>query len=91
MAGAMEPWRTPFYTDTRFIRDIYPPRISLHYVWRDKAGQVKADKQEKLSDQNYLMELIAAYYTNNDPLRYEKALLDNWFRRTFSSDQKPVK
>ncbi|WKJ92374.1 DUF3016 domain-containing protein [Methylomonas montana] len=91
MAGATEPWRAPNLNDTRFLRDIYPPRISLHYLWYDKAGGLKADQQEKLSDLNYLMLLDSAYYTNNDPLRYEKALLDRWFRRTFSSPERPKK
>lgn len=90
MAGATEPWHAPNLVDTRFIRDIYPPRISLHYLWHDKTGGLKADQQEKLSDLNYLMLLDSAYYTN-DPLRYEKTLLDRWFRRTFSNSEQPEK
>jgi hypothetical protein len=48
----------------------------LHYLWRGKSGELKADWQEKLTDLNYLMKLDTARYMNNDPLRYEKALLD---------------
>ena len=76
--------------DTGIIRDIYPPRISLHYLWHDKAGVLKADKQETLNELNCLMLLDSAYYSNNDPLRYEMALLDRWFRRGFSSTKKPA-
>jgi hypothetical protein len=88
MAGAMEPWRSPGLIDTRIIRDIYPPRFSLHYLWRGKSGELKADKQEQLTDLNYLTWLDSSRYLNNDPLRYEKTLLDRWFRQRFSSDKK---
>jgi hypothetical protein len=84
MAGAMEPWRSPNLINTRIIRDIYPPRFSLHYLWRTKTGELQANRQEKLTDMNYLMKLDTARYMNNDPLRYEKALLDRWFRQRFS-------
>ncbi|WP_020564055.1 DUF3016 domain-containing protein [Methylosarcina fibrata] len=88
MAGAMEPWRSPNLINTRIIRDIYPPRFTLHYLWRDQAGRSKADREETLTDLNYLMRLDAARYLNNDPLRYEKALLDRWFRETFAAKPK---
>jgi len=39
MAGEYEPWRVPDLTNTRFIRDVYRPRIDLGYVWRDAHGQ----------------------------------------------------
>jgi hypothetical protein len=88
MAGAMEPWRSPNLINTRIIRDIYPPRFTLNYLWHSKSGELKADRQEKLTDLNYLMQLDTARYMNNDPLRYEKALLDRWFRQRFSTDKK---
>jgi len=88
MAGAMEPWHAPNFTNTRFLRDVYPPRITLHYLWRDKAGLLKADRQEKLTDLNYLLLPDAARFNNNDPLRYEKAMLERWFRQTFGASNK---
>ena len=88
MAGAYEPWRTPNLTNTRIIRDIYPPKFSLHYRWHDKNGALKADKQVAVSDLNYLMRLDSRQYQDNDPLRYEKTLLDRWFcERFFSTGQ----
>ncbi len=84
MAGAYEPWRTPNLTRTRFIRDIYRPKFVLHYRWLDKDGAVKAEKDETVSDLNYLMRLETRKYQDNDPLRYEKTLLDRWFKETFS-------
>jgi len=35
--------------------------------------------------------LDSSRYLNNDPLRYEKTLLDRWFRQTFSANEKPAK
>ncbi len=70
-------------TYTRFIRDIYPPKFSLHYIWRDKVGRIIADKQETITELNYLVKLDSRKYNTTDPLRYEKALLDRWFIYTF--------
>lgn len=88
MAGAYEPWRTPNLTRTRFIRDIYRPKFVLHYRWQAKDGAVKAEKDETLTDLNYLMRLETRKYQDNDPLRYEKTLLDRWFREAFSATGK---
>ncbi len=85
MAGAYEPWQTPNLTNTRIIRDIYPPKFSLQYLWRDGSGKIKVNKQETVSDLNYLMLLDSRQYNPNDPLRYEKTMLERWFRETFSS------
>ena len=63
----------------------------LRYRWLDKAGNLKGEKQENLTDLNYLMMLNSARYSNNDPLRYEKAMLERWFEKTFSADIKPAK
>lgn len=82
MAGEYEPWRVPNLTNTRFIRDVYRPRIDLRYVWRDEHGRVLAERREQVSDLNYLM-LADPYYTYNDPLRYEKAMLRRWFEQRF--------
>ncbi len=40
MAGEYEPWRVPDLTNTRFIRDVYRPRIALGYVGQDEHGRV---------------------------------------------------
>ncbi len=87
MAGAYEPWRTPNLTNTRIIRDMYPPKFSLHYRWHDKNGTLKADRQDAVSDLNYLMRLDSRQYRDSDPLRYEKTLLDRWFREQFFSTE----
>lgn len=83
MAGGYEPWRAPFFTYTRIIRDIYRPRIKMSYVLRDTHGGVLKQADEAVSDLNYLMNLDAAPYWANDTLRYEKAMLREWFHKTF--------
>ncbi len=82
MAGEYEPWRVPNLTNIRFIRDVYRPRIDLGYVGRDEHGRVLVEGREPVSDLNYLM-LADPYYTYNDPLRYEKAMLRRWFEARF--------
>lgn len=84
MAGPNQSWGTPDYDDARFIRDMHPPIITLHYIWRDKAGNLKADKQEEVTEQDFLIVRGSGYHTSHDPLYYEKDLLDRWFSRTFS-------
>lgn len=86
MAGGFEPWQTPNATNARFIRDIYPPRIKLNYRWYGQDGQLKAENQEQISDLNYLILLDSVRYLNNDPLRYEKAMLDRWLAREFGGN-----
>lgn len=82
MAGRTEPWRTPNLTNTRFIRDIYPPKIKLRYGLRDKAGATLSAQEETLTNLNYL-QLADPGYNNNDPLKYEKTLLRSWFEQRF--------
>ncbi len=82
MAGRTEPWRTPNLTNTRFIRDIYPPKIKLRYTLQDKAGKTLSEQEETLGDLNYL-QLADPGYVNNDPLKYEKTLLRRWFGQRF--------
>lgn len=90
MAGAFEPWRTPNMTNTRFIRDIYFPKVVLHFRWLDQTGKLKSEERETVSDLNYLMMLNSRRYNSNDPLRYEKAMLDRWFEKRFG-DGYPAK
>ena len=85
MAGGYEPWRSPFFMRTRIIRDIYRPRIELSYVLRNLHGEIVKQAHEAVSDLNYLMTLDAAPYWSDDTLRYEKAMLNGWFRKTFGN------
>lgn len=75
-AGGFEPWRTQ--SDVRIVRDIYPPRIDLEFRLLAADGSTLRSGTRQLRDSAFLMR--ASTYTN-DPLRYEKALLDDWLRK----------
>lgn len=77
MAGNFEPWRVHL-GDTRIIRDVYPPRINLHFKLTDDKGTIIREGERQLRNAAFLT-TIQQY--RNDPLRYEKALLDDWLER----------
>lgn len=85
-AGDFEPWRGPSLNDVRFMRDIYPPRITLTFTLSDAQGQVLDQGERKLSDSGYLM-IGGLIRNDSDPLRYEKRLLDDWLRRELRRDR----
>ena len=56
------------------------PRIELHFSLREH-GQVLSSGDEQLSDMVYLQHVNQ--YSSGDTLRYEKAMVDNWFYKKF--------
>lgn len=82
-AGDFEPQNGPRGNDIRIMRNIYPPRISLTFTLRDAQGAVLQQGEEKLIDMGYLTN--TGLLSNNDPLRFEKRLLDDWLRRLLPS------
>lgn len=82
-AGNYEPWRGIAFHDTRFIRDIYPPRIKLSFKRTGADGQVIAEGERKLSDMGFLMGATAV--GNSDPLRFEKQMIDRWLVRELAA------
>lgn len=78
-AGAYEPWRGVQFYDTRFILDIYPPRMTFAYRRIGAGGDVLAEGERKISDMGYLM--TSNPYFTSDTLRYEKAMIDRWISR----------
>jgi hypothetical protein len=77
MAGGFEPWRRAG-PDVRIVRDVYPPRIDLRFVLADAQGTVLREGERKLRDLAFLMRPTLH---PTDPLRHEKALLDDWLDR----------
>ena len=77
MAGEVEPLRTRAQ-DLRIVKDVYPPRINLRFRLLDADGKPIRQGERALSDLNFMMRGI---HYQNDPLRYEKALLDEWLER----------
>ena len=78
-AGQYEPWHGPNLQNTRFVREIYPPRVSLTFKHTDAQGNVIDQGERKLVDSGFLMG--NSMFGDSDPLRYEKGLLDDWLRK----------
>lgn len=76
LAGRARPVRSGVGSDFRVVREQDWPRIKLHYTLR-RGGQVLANEQTSLADLSFLHHNNR--YPSGDPLRYEKALLDDWF------------
>ena len=81
-AGDYEPWHGMQHQDTRIVRDIYPPRMTVQFRRLDADGKVVAEGERKLSDPSYLMGIQPL--NDSDPLRYEKRMIDSWLRREFA-------
>lgn len=79
LAGRREPRLSPY--DIRVMRGITPPRIALRFTLSENA-QVLESGEVTLRDMAYLDR--ATSLSDNDPLRYEKRLLTDWFRKTFT-------
>lgn len=58
------------------------PVIKLRYAV-SKDDKIEAQGEDTLSDPNYQQTINA--YSNTDPLRYERHMLDEWFARKFSA------
>lgn len=81
MAGDFEPWLGPRWMDVRIVKDLYPPRIDLGFRLTDASGRVVAEGRRQLRDLAFLMKLSMGF--RDDPLRHEKALLDDWLQAEF--------
>jgi len=74
-AGAFEPGRGGNAADVRIVRDIYPPRIDLDFTLRTDQGRVLRQGRRQLRD---AMFMARGTPSAQDPLRYEKGLIDDW-------------
>jgi hypothetical protein len=79
LAGRLEPWH-PYAADLRVMRDVTWPRMRFRY-FLEHDGVVVESGEERLVDLEYLVTPTA--YLSQDPLRFDKRLLDNWFARRF--------
>jgi hypothetical protein len=83
LAGENEPWSRNL-SNVRIMSDVTPPRITLSYVLTEKGKRMRSG-EETLTDIDYQMNPSAQL--SSDRYVYEKALLDDWFRRL--AGQKP--
>jgi len=79
LAGRIDPlpWRGG--TEVRVVRPVDWPRMAMRYTLRQGERILVRNNDEKLADMNF--QSSATRYSNGDPLRYEKAMLDDWFDR----------
>jgi hypothetical protein len=85
LAGGYEPWRQNL-GDVRIVRDVYPPRIDLSFQLMDADGSVLKEGKRSLRDLAF--QVSGATY-RDDPLRYEKALIDGWTERELQPAIRP--
>lgn len=79
-AGDMElRHRTP--DEIRVMREVTWPQMDFSYVVVEGGKEVRSGKAS-LSDMNYLHS-SSARYTDGDPLRFEKPMIDKWFDTEF--------
>jgi Protein of unknown function (DUF3016) len=82
LAGQMKPGHT--LNDLRVVTGQADwPSIQLRYVL-EAGGQTLSSGDERLSDLNYLG--YAGRLQPGDPLRYEKKMIDDWFKARFGPD-----
>lgn len=86
MAGDFEPWRGPRFDDIRIVKDIYPPRVALTFQLRDAEGNVVKEGKRELRDLSFMTKIPMTF--RDDPVRHEKALLDDWLRSEFQRPRK---
>ena len=80
LAGEIE--YTHRIPEVRVLRDITSPRINLRYQLQT-GEQKQPESDVSLRDFSYLTRMNR--YSEGDPLRYEKQMLDEWFLRTFGT------
>lgn len=83
-AGDYEPWHGGQSADVRIVRDIYPPSIDLNFTLLAADGTILRTGQSRLHDPAFMMR-INPYV--DDPLRYEKSLVDGWVSSSFAADK----
>lgn len=68
----------------RVVRDVYPPRIDLHYTLFDASGNVVDSGERELTDIGFLNRGAGRVWTG-DALRHEKRLIDDWVRKDIAN------
>lgn len=81
LAGDFEPWRGANYDDIRIVKDLYIPRLTFSFKVTDASGAVIKSGDRKLAEMGFQLGITTAF--RDDPLRYEKAMLDRWLAQEF--------
>lgn len=86
LAGDYEPWRSGQWADVRIVKDIYPPRMVFTFRLTGADGKVIKEEKRDLRDMAFMMKITMGF--RDDPLRHEKALLDDWLSEEFRALKK---
>lgn len=84
LAGRYESFRLRRTDDVRVLKAEDWPRIKLRYTLTE-GDKVLRQGEEWVSDMNYLERVNT--YSQSDPLRYEKLMLEEWFRSILKKQQ----
>lgn len=82
LAGDFLPLRSSMQ-DIRVIKDIYLPHMSLSFKITDADGKVIKEGSRRLTDLNFMNNL--GLIGRNEPLYYDKVLLDDWVNKELRS------
>ncbi len=85
LAGRFEPVHPPGQQDTRIMREVYAPWMNLHFTLLAADGTMIREGEARLGDPSYLRRAVAA--DPNDPLRYDKRMIDDWLGTEFGPKQ----
>ena len=80
LAGDFRPGR-PDLNGVRIMKSIYMPRMTLNFQLTGADGKVVKEGERILSDMAYLRNI--SIIDRDQPLFYDKALLDSWIRNDF--------
>ena len=86
LAGVIEPWRGPDFGRIRYVRDAHPPRLVFDYQLLAADGTVVQEGSARLT--NLTFRYQAPTIDSGDATYFEKQLLDDWIRSTFSAPPK---
>lgn len=83
LAGELEWWRRSA-DRLRVMRNISWPMIEFEYQLSEGGRVIKSDKV-KLSDMSYLQDSFFSIAQQSGAWRYERRMLDRWYRQTLVS------
>lgn len=82
LAGEEEPWWGARMENLRVMRQMTIPTIDLRYKLSE-GGRLLKEGKAHVIDMSYLDRMNR--YSAGDPLRYEKRMLDSWFKDEFGA------
>lgn len=85
LTGRLEPTFGEAATNyIRVVRSIDFPTMDFSYSLTDSSGAIIKEQQVELKDMSFDFDVMATKHTRTDDLYYEKKMLKEWFRNTFS-------